>query len=215
MMDAMLRRFPALAVMIAGLLIAASGHAQELVVRGLVTGPDNAPVAGQRVVLHRVDTTGGATIAETLSDEEGRFELRATAADDTTAVLFVAARYIDEELYIGPPFRAGDATATDQFIQVGVPEMSASAMMAQDDGMAMPMPRRTSPTRTWVLIFIPLLGVAGVIVYAVMPRARIPHDRALLIRIAEMDERMDAAPDAQRESMREERERLLAELRQG
>ncbi|HSJ23068.1 MAG TPA: hypothetical protein VK929_00190 [Longimicrobiales bacterium] len=210
----MLRPLSVLAAVVAGLLWASPALAQELVVRGQVFGPDATPMAEQRVVLHRVNAEGGATIAETVSGADGRFELLAEAEADTAAVLFVAARY-DGELYIGPPFRAGDEAAVDQLIQVGLPELSASAMMADDGGFAMPMPRRQDQTRTWVLILIPLLGVAGVVIYALIPKGRIPGDRARLIRIAELDERMDTAPDAQRASMLEERQRLVAELRQG
>jgi hypothetical protein len=129
-------------------------------------------------------------------------------------VLFVAARY-DGELYIGPPFRAGDPIGMTQDIQVGLPEMSATALMEQDGGMGLPMRAPPGESRTWLLILIPLLGVAGVLIYALRPKTRIPFDRALLIRIAELDERMDGAPDAQRETLRQERQRLVAELRQG
>jgi hypothetical protein len=224
MMDATTRRlrpaFPsmlrALMALLAFVLISDSAAAQqELVIRGRVIGPENTPVGEQRVVLHRVDAGGGATIAETLSAADGSYELRAPGTpDDTTAVLFVAARY-DGELYIGPPFRAGEPGSDQQDIQVGLPELSATALMEQDGGLPMPMQRRTPQSRTWLLILIPLLGVAGVMVYALVPKGRIPHDRALLIRIAELDERIDDAPDAQRASMRDERARLVTELRQG
>lgn len=202
-------------VAMALLFVLAPGlHAQELVVSGRIIGPDGNPVPGHRVVLHRVDGSGGATIAETFSEGDGRFELRAEASADDEAILFVAARY-DEELYIGPPFRGDEASASEQFIQVGIPELSASAMMEQDGGLPMPMQRRTEQSRTWLLVLIPLLGVAGVAVYALIPKGQVPHDRALLIRVAELDERMDAAPEAHRQALTEERERLMAELRQG
>jgi hypothetical protein len=212
MSDATLRRIPAILLAAAALLCAPGLHAQELVVRGLVLGPDNAPMAEQRVVLHRVDNTGGATVAETMSGADGRFELRAQVADDAESVLFVAARY-DGELYIGPPFRPDEA-AMEHLIQVGVPELSASALMEGDGGFAMPPQRRPDQTRTWLLILIPLLGIAGVIVYALVPKGSVPPARERLIRIAELDERMASAPDAQRQTMQEERQRLMAELRQ-
>jgi hypothetical protein len=205
--------------LLSGLLICAAGlfpstvlHAQELVVTGRIIGPDHAPLAQQRVVLHRVDATGGATIAETLSDSAGGFVLRADAEPDTSAVLFVAARYVDGELYIGPPFRAGDADAGDQFIQVGIPELSATALMEQGQAPLMPA-RPPAGSRSWLLVLIPLLGVAGVVVYALVPRGKIPPERALLIRVAELDERVTTAPDAQRLSLLAERQRLMAELR--
>jgi hypothetical protein len=209
-----LHRLPPGFGLFVAILLSGAAHAQQdLVVRGRILGPDNAPLGEQRVVLHRVDAAGGATIAETMSGADGSYVLRAASAvDDATALLFVAARY-DGELYIGPPFRAADPLAAEQDIRVGVPELSASALMEQDGGLPMPS-RGTEKGRTWLLILIPLVGAAGVLVYALRPKARIPADRALFIRIAELDERMDDAPDAQRASMQQERRRLLAELRQ-
>jgi hypothetical protein len=188
-------------------------HAQDVTVRGRVLGPDNAPLADQRVVLHRVDGAGGATIAEVRSGADGAFELTATVPPDTGAVYFVAARY-DEELYIGPPFRPTEGGADEQVIQVGVPSMSATAMMEEGQGPMLP-PRRQQQSRTWLLLVIPLVGILGVAAYALIPRNSIPQDRALLIRVAELDERMATAPDAQRESLLREREQLVAQLRAG
>jgi hypothetical protein len=213
MKHATLRSLSIFVTLIGGLLVSGGLHAQDITVRGRVIGPDNAPLGDQRVVLHRVDTSGGATIAETRSAADGSFELSATAEPDTSALLFVAARY-DEELYIGPPFRPGDETALVQEIQVGVPSMSATAMM---EGDALPMPRGPRPETTsiWLLLLIPLVGVLGVAAYALMPRDRIPPHRARLIRLAELDERMETAPAAHRESLAAERRQLLAELREG
>jgi hypothetical protein len=213
---ALLTRAVLLAILCAlGLPVLAHAQdaAQTITVRGLVLGPDNRPLADQRVVLHRVDTSGGATIAETQSAADGSFELIAQAEPDTSALLFVAARY-DEELYIGPPFRPGDITSLDQQIQVGIPAMSATAMMEQGQGPPMRV-GRPATARNWMLLLIPLLGVLGVAVYALVPRSSIPEDRARLIRVAELDERLDTAPDAQREAMLQERARLMAELREG
>jgi hypothetical protein len=204
----------ALCLSLAALGSATAVDAQgDLLVRGRIIGPDNNPVAEQRVVLHRVDQAGGSTIAETLSAADGRFELRAPAQTDTEALLFVAARY-EGELYIGPPFRAGEAVE-EQVIQVGVPELSASALLEQGGGLPLPEQQRPGQGRTWLLVLVPLLGVVGAIVYAVIPKGRVPPDRARLIRIAEIDERIGSAPAAHQESLRAERQRLMAELRQG
>jgi hypothetical protein len=214
MKHATLRSLSILITLIAGLLVAGSVHAQDITVRGRVIGPDNAPLGDQRVVLHRVDTSGGATIAETRSGVDGSFELNATAEPDTSALLFVAARY-DEELYIGPPFRPGDETALVQEIQVGVPSMSATAMMQGGEPMPMPRGPRPETTSIWLLLLIPLVGVLGVAAYAMMPRNRIPPVRARFIRVAELDERMETAPAAHREALAAERRQLVAELREG
>jgi hypothetical protein len=206
-------RIVAMALAVAAAVLSADVvQAQDITVRGRVIGPDGAALAAQRVVLHRVDASGGATIAETLSAEDGSFVLDAADASDTTAVLFVAARY-EDELYIGPPFRAGDMTSLDQQIQVGVPGMSATALMEQDGGVPMPRSPQPQAVPNWVLILVPLLGIAAVGIYALVPRNRLPEDRARLIRVAELDERMESAPPAQRESLVAERQRLVAEIR--
>jgi hypothetical protein len=184
---------------------------QEVIVRGHVLGPDNAVLPDHRVVLHRVDATGGATIAEATSDESGRFELRAEATTDTAAVYFVASRY-DGELYIGDMFRPAPGV-TEQAIQVGIAAASASAMM--EGQMPMPRPGRPDEGRNWLLLIIPLVGVIGVAVYALLPRNRIASDRALLIRVAELDERLESAPPAQRESLLAQRSELISQLRTG
>jgi hypothetical protein len=215
MTNATMRALPALAVLAAALFAGAAQAQQQpgdLTVRGRVIGPDNAGIIGQRVVLHRVDGSGGATIAESISEEDGRFELSAAATADTSAVYFVAARY-DEELYIGPPFRPGEQLVMDQLIQVGIPAMSATALMEQ--GELPPTPRsRSSETPGWLLLLIPLVGVAGVAVYALRPRATITEERALLIRIAEVDEELATAPADRRAALLEERSELMEQLRE-
>ncbi|MEX0906775.1 MAG: hypothetical protein WD054_00485, partial [Gemmatimonadota bacterium] len=90
-----------------------------LTVEGRVIGPDGAPQADQVMMLHRVDRSGGATIAETSSGADGSYVLTAPASTDTSAVYFVAARY-DGDLYIGAPFRQGQPDRLAQLIQVGV-----------------------------------------------------------------------------------------------
>jgi hypothetical protein len=206
------RRTLSLLAVAAGILTASGAQAQELIIRGRVIGPDNAGVPEQRVVLHRVDESGGFTIAETVSGDGGAFELRAQATMDTTGVYFVAARY-DDELYIGPPFRPGDPLAADQVIQVGIPSMSATAMMG--DAPIGPMPARQDTSRTWLLLIVPLVGILGVAAYALIPRKSIPEDRSLLIRVAEIDEEMETAAGVDLEELREERAEIMAQLREG
>lgn len=185
-----------------------------MTIQGRVLGPDDAALAGQPVVLHRVQAAAGATIAEAVTTADGVFELRAPIESDTTAIYFVAARY-EGELYIGAPFRAGQAEAENQVIQVGVAGTSANELLGAGR-VAMPQPLgRAATNRTWLLLVIPLAGVAGVAIYAMIPRGRMPRNRALLIRIAELDERMDGAQAAEHESMLDERTRLVTQLRAG
>lgn len=187
----------------------------EMEVRGRVTGPDNAPIANHRVVLHRVaGEEGGVSMATVSTSETGEFVLRAPTPADTSAVYFAATLY-DGELYLGPMFRPQQAGLVSHDIQVGVPGTSANAMFeAGGQGAAIPMGRpRTN--RNWMLLAIPLLGVAAVAIYALVPRGRIAPERALLIRIAELDERMTRATPAQVQDMKEERSRLVLQLRDG
>jgi hypothetical protein len=212
----MTRRLSGLLAIVAGLLCAGALHAQEpqLTVRGRVIGPAGTALDSQRVVLHRVAGAEGATIAETTSASNGAFELVAPLSGDTSALLFVAVRY-EGELYIGPAFREAEG-GMDQVIQVGVAGTSASAMIG--DGTTTAPPRtvgRATTSRSWMLWLIPLVGVLAVGLYMLVPRARIPADRELLIRVAELDERMETAPEAQRESLLQERSTLVAQLRSG
>jgi hypothetical protein len=182
-------------------------------VSGRIIGPDESALSDQTVVLHRVQGAQGETVATAVTLEDGGFVLEFPLQADPAALYFVATRY-EGELYIGAPFRAGEQDPAGQLIQVGVPGTSATAML--EGGGAMPQPiGRPATSRNWLLLVIPLMGVAAVALYALIPRSRVPPDRALLIRIAELDERMGSAPDAQRAALREERLRLAAQLRAG
>lgn len=183
-------------------------------VAGRILGPDNAPLGGQDVVLHRVQDAGGATVAQAVTGPDGRFTLELPAMTDSAAVYFVATRY-DGELYIGAPFRAGEQNAAGEVIQVGIPGTSATALLG-GGGTAMPVAvGRPATSRNWLLLVIPLVGVAAVAVYALIPRGRVPEDRALLIRIAELDERLSSVAATERSSLLEERSRLTTQLRAG
>lgn len=205
----------ALSALALALLPAAVAAQQDsLEVRGRVLGPDNSGLAEQRVLLHRVAGMEGANIAETTTSAQGEYVLRAPLRGDTTGVYFVATRY-EGELYIAPAFREADAAVPlTQDIQVGVPGTSASALLEGAEAGASPIAMgRPATNRNWLLLLIPLLGVAAVAVYALVPRSRIAPDRALLIRIAELDERMSTAPPAQQDGLASERARLVTQLR--
>jgi hypothetical protein len=200
---------------LAAVLISTSGNALQegssLVVRGRVIGPDNSALAGQAVVLHKVAGATGTTVAESVTDADGRFELSTPALGDTTAIYFIAARY-EGELYIGAPFREAEEEARNQVLQVGVAGTSATAML-EGSGALPQASGRPLTSRSWLLFAIPLLGVAAVAVYALLRRGRLPHDRVALIRLAELDERATSAPAGQRDALMSERARLLGELR--
>jgi hypothetical protein len=191
-------------------LVAAQQDSVE--VRGRVLGPSREAVPDQRILLHRVGAGEAANVAETRTGADGEFVLRAAAERDTSVIFFAALMY-DGELYMGPMFRAGGEVPGDQVIQVGIPGTSATALLeGGGQGSVIPM-GRPATNRNWLLLAIPLLGVAAVAVYALIPRGRIAADRALLISIAEIDERLMTAPPAQREMLASERVRLVTELR--
>lgn len=206
-------RIPSLiALMCAGTVTVAAAQTAGTVA-GRILGPDDTPLGGQDVVLHRVQEASGTTVAQTVTAADGRFTLDLPPGTDTTAIYFVATRY-GGELYIGAPFRAGEQNPDGEIIQVGIPGTSATALLG--GGTTMPQTAgRPATSRNWLLLVIPLLGVAAVAVYALIPRGRVPEDRALLIRIAELDERMTSVPDPERSSLVEERSRLTTRLRAG
>lgn len=223
MTDIMRRRIarPFVLLTLAALLplLAPGARAQDvpgISVRGVVLGPDNAPLPQQRVVLHRVDSSSGNTIAEAQTADDGTFVLTAPASADTSAVYFVASRY-DGELYIGAPFREAEG-GLNQVLQVGIPAMSATSMLEDASsggpGFAPPI-ERPATTGGWMLLLIPLLGVVAVAAYALVPRARIPQERALYIRVAELDERLETAPPGQRDALLKERADAIAQLLPG
>jgi hypothetical protein len=199
--------------LVLGFVFTTTVSAQELLVRGIVVGPDGRPVAIDRVVLHRVDAAGGATVAEGSSGSDGRFVLTAPASRDTAGVYFVAARY-QGELYIGAPFRPAAQDTLEQVLQVGVVATSASAMVANAEGTPA-LPKRRRDSRSALLFTVPLLIAAAAIVYLTVKRRRVSPARGMLIRIAEIDERLPDAPQGQRDSLHAERMRLVDELRAG
>lgn len=197
-------------------LAAVPGHALQvdIAVRGRLIGPDDAPLSAHAVVLHRVSGAEGATIAETTTSATGEFAFTIPAPADTAALYFVATRY-QGELYIGPPFRALDESVAPQIIQVGIPGTSATALLNASAGPPAAAPRTPLEDRNWLLVIVPLIGVTVALVYLVLPRGQVPHDRALLIRIAELDEKLAAAPAPERDTIVRQRSDLMARLRTG
>jgi len=195
------------------MFVTTSARAQEIAVRGIVLGPDGSPLAIERVLLHRVAGSVGDTVAVGPSGADGRFVLTGPASGDTSAVYFVAARFQDE-LYIGRPFRPAVEGIPEQVLQVGVVATSASALLAGAGASTRPG-ERTRNAANELVFMVPLVVAAAAVLYLIAPRHRVAPRRALLIRIAEIDERLPNAPQGQRESLSEERSRLLRQLRAG
>ncbi|MEX0906774.1 MAG: hypothetical protein WD054_00480, partial [Gemmatimonadota bacterium] len=72
---------------------------------------------------------------------------------------------------------------------------------------------RPATGRSWLLLLVPLLGAAGVGLYVLTGRSRISPDRKLLLRVAELDERMLTAPHAHGQTLQQERDQLMTQLR--
>jgi hypothetical protein len=111
-------------------------------------------------------------------------------------------------------FRAAGADTLEQPLQVGVSATSATEMLSQASAPP-PSAGRPATKTSWLLLLIPLAGVGAIVIYMLVPRTRIAPDRALFIRIAEIDERVDAAPPGQRDALRAQRANLVEQLRSG
>jgi hypothetical protein len=200
----------ALAFLIAVLAAAAPLRAQEAPFAGRVLGPDGESLAGIPVALHRVTDAGAGFVEEATSDAAGAFVIDA-GTPDADALYFVTARW-GGELYVGPAFRPPFPADAEYVIQVGIPEASASAIaagaaQAQAPPRPPPSPSRAADT---LLLILALLGVATAAILVVQAR-RPPLQRRLLIRLAELEEALDA--DAQDGEARVERERVRERLR--
>jgi hypothetical protein len=176
--------------------------AQTTPVRGRVVGPDGSPLAGQGVVLHRVDASTGVTVATGVSDSSGSFELDVPSADASgDGVFFLAARYTDGELYLGDAFRAPFDSAAQHVVRVGVPETSARNLVTGGEPPEDPA--------AWLLYALPLAAIVGFAAVHALRTGRIPARRRTLAEIARLDEHKVASDDA---SYRARRAELLARL---
>lgn len=190
-----------LAAAVGGLFFsAASLAAQDVVLVGRVLGPDQNPVAGQDVLLHRVTDAGGARLSQATTDGEGRFTLRAENAG--SGVFFVATRY-EGQLYIGPMLRPPFPENSEYVVQVGIPGVGDVASMMNGVGGAA-APTTTAPAAQsgspgtrgagfGVLLVALAIGTGAYLaVQGTGPSAR----RRALIRIAELDEQRGRGADA-------------------
>src|SRR5919107_1785424 len=80
--------------------------AQTIPAEGRVVRPDSTPVAGVRVVLHRVGQVLQGPLDSTRTDSRGRFRCRFRA--DTSAIYLLSARHSGIE-YFSPPVHTNPA----------------------------------------------------------------------------------------------------------
>ena len=108
-------------------LLAPSGVAAQVRVGGTVArlaSGDTVPLAGARVVLHRLTATQQGPVDSVLSDAAGRFQFR-VIAEDTTALLLTSSRHDGIE-YFSRPARP-TAQGPDTGLVVLVADTSSSA----------------------------------------------------------------------------------------
>ncbi len=186
---------------------------QQITVGGRVVGPTGEPIAGQRVLLHRVTPGGGEMLAEATTGDDGRFVLQARGGAADSAIFFVAARR-DEQLYIGPMLRPPLPEPGSYVLEVGDPGQAVSPLggaTMQGGSATIPAGAATGSPRRWLLLLAPFLGLAGLAAWGATRALGPPEDRRLLIQIARLDnEWADRTDD--RSSYDRERQRLLDRL---
>ena len=177
--------------------------AQEpVLLKGRVMVGDS-PVAGQVVSLHRVTPTGGETLAVDTSDAQGNFAVE-LGTPASGALHFVATRY-QGKLYTGEIMR-------DEFPESYMLRVGAGATPLDFGPAATTAPpgaRRPSPQAAIAIVAGAILALAGI--FALAAKKRAPVQRQLLVEIADLDNRNDAAPIPQYAQQREE---LLRRLRE-
>lgn len=203
----------------AAALLAAPVAAQEPLT-GLVVDPAGKPVGNQRVTLHMVTQQSGAMVDSAMSDAQGRFTVHVPAVQDTSTIFFVATRW-KGDLFIGTPFRPPLPAGVTYSVTVGVnPVQMGPAGGGMGGGAAAAPSAATAPasssntTRWFIVVMLGLvaLGAAG---YALLGAARERGEqrrRELLLRIAELDERVTTSGGAELAELRRERAELLAQL---
>ena len=165
---------------------AVPSSAQQQAIRGRVIDPAGEPVAGQQVMLHRVTEEGGATIAQTVTDSAGSFELRA-AEDVATGVFFVATRW-QGSVQIGPMLRPPFPADGEYLLRIGAqPETGIGPVIP---AAAPPSPPRQLAFSAAALVAL-LASMAWIGIRSSGPSRR----RRLLARLARLEEAA-ASPDA-------------------
>ena len=100
--------------------------AQSTFAEGRVVRPDSTPVAGVRVVLHRVGQVLQGPLDSTNTDGRGRFRFRFRA--DTSTIYLLSARYSGIE-YFSPPVHTNPARP-DTAIRIIAYDTSSSALIS-------------------------------------------------------------------------------------
>jgi hypothetical protein len=196
-----------LLALVAGWLLVlgvAPATAQDLSIAGRVLGPDGAPVAGQRLLFHRVTNAGGELLAEGTSDGEGRFTLTAEA-QAAGGVYFVATRY-EGQLYIGPLLRPPFPAGSEYVVQVGVPGVgdvssltAAAPPAATGPVAAAPAGAPRSPGAVFAAVLLTLAIATGA--HLAVRGAGPSRRRRALIRLARIADGAERVPERERREL--------------
>lgn len=147
---------------------------------GRVIDAEGRAVAGVTVSVHRVSASGGAEVARSTADAEGRFELAFDT--DSAGTYFVATRY-EGGLYVGPMFRDLSEAPPDYVLVVGRDPVAIGAGPAVS---STPPPRPS----TWpLLLAIGAVGAGVVLLPIATRRSRPRAARMLLHELAILEER--------------------------
>ncbi len=201
------------------LALLARGAAAQTPLSGQVVDSAGKPVAGQHVTLHEVTPASGAMVDSAVTDARGRFTVRVPAVQDTGTIFFVATRW-QGDLYIGTPFRPPLPSGANYTVTVGVnPVNMGPAGGRMGGGSAATAPAAAPPSSSgatrWFLVAMLALVALGAVAYALIGGARERAEqrrRALLLRIAELDERAASAGGEESSALRRERAELMTQL---
>lgn len=203
---------------LATLALAGTGAAQGIT--GRAVDAAGSPLPNVPIALHRVGGGSGATVATGVTDADGRFRFSVEAPD--SAVYFVAMRH-DDQMYIGPPARAGAERVSDYVVRADEGSEVGAITSALSGGGARPgapASRTDQPgseggagAAAIALVTVLALAVAAVFV-TTAPDYRRRQRRGLLIELARIENRLAEADraEADRADDRRRRESLRERL---
>lgn len=196
-------------------LIPAAVRAQELT--GVALGPDEEPLAGVPVVLHRVGGGGGAFVATDTTNAEGgfRFDLEGGGGE----IYFAALRH-EGAMYIGRAIEARGEPVTGYILRVEPgSEAGAVASTLSGQGPAPTSARPAQASRTGAsdlgaIMLVALLAIGAAAAFMIAaPRYRRHRTREALIRLATAENALaDPEGGADRARLEATRDRLRNQL---
>ena len=174
-------------------LLPAGGLRAQNTIRGRVIDDRGAGVPGIEVLLHRVTTTSGGSVALDTTDAQGAFTLVAPPDTNSDALYFVAVQE-GGQLFMGEMQRMPFPDTLEYIIEATDPVQFGPPEVAPED-------RRAG-------IFVILGGVvlvAAVVLFAL--RRRPPAYRRILVELANLDDNDTSEATARR------RRQLYAQLK--